>query len=140
MSMLTFFHVGFHTSPQPLPKFFLVNKKRIFGNNCFLCSLLPVTTPMPDDDVVDSMKRSERGALTTKTMTKTISKTMTRTRTKAKTSLLPVIAPLSDNNVVDCMKRSERGTLTTKTIAAGSAAAALLQAGAEDSDHSSIGL
>ena len=90
--MLKFFHVGFHTSPQPLPKFFLVNKKSIFGNNCFLCSLLPVIAPLPDDDVVD------------------------------------------------CMKRSERGALTTKTIAAGSAAAALLQAGAEDSDHSPVGL
>ena len=55
-------------------------------------------------------------------------------------SLLPVIAPLPDDDVVDCMKRSERGALTTKTIAARSAAAALLQAGAEDSDHSSIGL
>ena len=80
------------------------------------------------------MKRSERGTLTTKTITKTM------TRTKAKTSLLPVIAPLPDDDMVYCMKRSERGALTTKTIAAGSAAAALLQAGAEDSDHSTIGL
>ena len=46
--MLKFFHVGFHTSPQPLPKFFPVNKKRIFGNI---------------------------GALTTKTKTKTKTKT-----------------------------------------------------------------
>ena len=101
----------------------------ILGINCCLCSLLPVIAPLPDDDVVDGMKRSERGTLTTKTMT----------RSKAKTSLLPVIAPLPDDDVVDCMKRSKRGALTTKTIAARSAAAALLQAGAEDSVHSSIG-
>ena len=108
--------------------------ERILSINCCLCSLLPVIAPLSDNNVVDRMKRSERGTLTTKTITKTM------TRTKAKTSLLPVIAPLPDDDMVYCMKRSERGALTTKTIAAGSAAAALLQAGAEDSDHSSIGL
>ena len=91
MRILKIMLVKSHTTPQP---FFtqIAKIERILGINCCLCSLLPVIAPLPDDDVVD------------------------------------------------CMKRSERGALTTKTIAAGSAAAALLQAGAEDSDHSPVGL
>ena len=92
MGFLTILLVKSRTRPQPF--FTQIAKKRVYFVcfNCCLCSLLPVIAPLPDDDVVDSMKRSERG------------------------------------------------TLTTKTIAASSAAAALLQAGAEDSDQSSIGL